>query len=104
MWGPTKGKCDQAKQGKRYVTVFADARRFEDPQVTKDVRIDHPVVNNHHAMRAVIIPGAVVGALPLHSVMTKSDTSPSIDEYLHERLMPVEGAIPHINQVRAAFS
>src|SRR5580692_1247801 len=28
--------------------------------------------------------------------MTKSDTDPSIDEYLHQRLMPVEGAIPHI--------
>src|SRR6201982_400481 len=28
--------------------------------------------------------------------MTKARTSPSIDEYLRERLMPVEGAIPHI--------
>jgi hypothetical protein len=28
--------------------------------------------------------------------MTKAYTVPSIDEYLHERLMPVEGAIPHI--------
>ena len=28
--------------------------------------------------------------------MTKPDTDPSIDEYLHQRLMPVEGAIPHI--------
>src|SRR5580658_7956568 len=28
--------------------------------------------------------------------MTKSDAAPSIDEYLHERLMPVEGAIPHL--------
>lgn len=28
--------------------------------------------------------------------MTKPDTAPSIDEYLRERLMPVEGAIPHI--------
>jgi serine phosphatase RsbU (regulator of sigma subunit) len=28
--------------------------------------------------------------------MTKPDTAPSIDEYLHQRLMPVEGAIPHI--------
>src|ERR1700744_6410330 len=28
--------------------------------------------------------------------MTKSDTDPSIGEYLHQRLMPVEGGIPHI--------
>ena len=28
--------------------------------------------------------------------MTKADTAPSIDEYLRERLMPVEGAIPNI--------
>lgn len=28
--------------------------------------------------------------------MTNPDTAPSIDEYLHERLMPVEGAIPHL--------
>src|SRR2546421_8046343 len=28
--------------------------------------------------------------------MTKTYTVPSIDEYLRERLMPVEGAIPHI--------
>src|SRR5215467_13722821 len=28
--------------------------------------------------------------------MTKARTGPSIDEYLRERLMPVEGAIPHI--------
>src|SRR5438128_12083514 len=28
--------------------------------------------------------------------MTKAYTVPSIDEYLRERLMPVEGAIPHI--------
>lgn len=28
--------------------------------------------------------------------MTKPDTAPSIDEYLRQRLMPVEGAIPHI--------
>jgi serine phosphatase RsbU (regulator of sigma subunit) len=28
--------------------------------------------------------------------MTKAYTAPSIDEYLRERLMPVEGAIPHI--------
>jgi len=28
--------------------------------------------------------------------MTKSDTVPTIDEYLRERLMPVEGAIPHL--------
>jgi serine phosphatase RsbU (regulator of sigma subunit) len=28
--------------------------------------------------------------------MTKSTTDPTIDEYLRQRLMPVEGAIPHI--------
>jgi serine phosphatase RsbU (regulator of sigma subunit) len=28
--------------------------------------------------------------------MTNPDTTPSIDEYLHQRLMPVEGAIPQI--------
>jgi serine phosphatase RsbU (regulator of sigma subunit) len=28
--------------------------------------------------------------------MTTANDSPTIDEYLHERLMPVEGAIPHI--------
>ena len=28
--------------------------------------------------------------------MTKPDTAPSIDEYLRQRLMPVEGVIPHI--------
>src|SRR5262252_6584466 len=28
--------------------------------------------------------------------MTKAYTIPNIDEYLRERLMPVEGAIPHI--------
>ena len=28
--------------------------------------------------------------------MTNIGTFPSIDEYLRERLMPVEGAIPHI--------
>ena len=28
--------------------------------------------------------------------MTKTNTIPSIDEYLRERLMPVEGAIPHL--------
>src|SRR6266436_6269272 len=32
----------------------------------------------------------------LNSPMTKAYTVPSIDEYLRERLMPVEGAIPHI--------
>ncbi len=32
----------------------------------------------------------------LDSLMTKARTAPSIDEYLRERLMPVEGAIPHI--------
>jgi serine phosphatase RsbU (regulator of sigma subunit) len=28
--------------------------------------------------------------------MTKPDVAPGIDEYLHQRLMPVEGTIPHI--------
>jgi len=28
--------------------------------------------------------------------MDKAYTEPSIDEYLRERLMPVEGSIPHI--------
>ena len=28
--------------------------------------------------------------------MTKAYTVPGIDEYLRERLMPVEGAIPHL--------
>ena len=31
--------------------------------------------------------------------MTKPDTAPSIDEYLHQRLMPVEGAIPNISGI-----
>lgn len=31
--------------------------------------------------------------------MTKPDVAPSIDEYLHQRLMPVEGAIPHISGI-----
>lgn len=31
-----------------------------------------------------------------NSLMTKVSTIPTIDEYLRERLMPVEGAIPHI--------
>jgi serine phosphatase RsbU (regulator of sigma subunit) len=31
--------------------------------------------------------------------MTKAYTVPSIDEYLRERLMPVEGAIPHISGI-----
>jgi serine phosphatase RsbU (regulator of sigma subunit) len=31
--------------------------------------------------------------------MTKANTPPSIDEYLHKRLMPVEGAIPHIQGI-----
>jgi hypothetical protein len=42
------------------------------------------------------IPGAVISVLPPNSAMTKTNTIPSIDEYLRERLMPVEGAIPHI--------
>jgi serine phosphatase RsbU (regulator of sigma subunit) len=31
--------------------------------------------------------------------MTKAHTEPSIDDYLRERLMPVEGAIPHISGI-----
>jgi len=31
--------------------------------------------------------------------MAKSRTGPSIDEYLRERLMPVEGAIPQISGI-----
>src|SRR6201982_1791778 len=31
--------------------------------------------------------------------MKKADTFPSIDEYLRERLMPVEGAIPHVQGI-----
>src|SRR6516165_7699285 len=31
--------------------------------------------------------------------MARSDTDPSIDEYLRERLMPVEGAIPHLQGI-----
>ncbi|MGC1299761.1 MAG: PP2C family protein-serine/threonine phosphatase [Alloacidobacterium sp.] len=31
--------------------------------------------------------------------MTKPDTAPSISEYLHQRLMPVEGAIPNISGI-----
>jgi serine phosphatase RsbU (regulator of sigma subunit) len=44
-------------------------------------------------MRSAIMPGS---ALPPDSFMTKTNTAPSIDEYLRERLMPAEGAIPHI--------
>jgi len=47
-------------------------------------------------MRSAIMPGTVVSALPPNSFMTKTNTVPSIAEYLRERLMPVEGAIPHI--------
>jgi serine phosphatase RsbU (regulator of sigma subunit) len=46
-----------------------------------------------------IIPEAVVDAPPLDSAMTKKYTVPSIDEYLRERLMPVEGAIPQIQGI-----
>jgi serine phosphatase RsbU (regulator of sigma subunit) len=42
------------------------------------------------------MPGTTVSALPPNSFMTKTNTVPSIDEYLRERLMPAEGAIPHI--------
>jgi hypothetical protein len=31
--------------------------------------------------------------------MTKAYTVPSIDKYLRDRLMPVEGAIPHISGI-----
>jgi serine phosphatase RsbU (regulator of sigma subunit) len=31
--------------------------------------------------------------------MAKTDTAPGIDQYLRERLMPVEGAIPHISGI-----
>jgi hypothetical protein len=31
--------------------------------------------------------------------MAKTYTVPSIDEYLRERLMPVEGAIPYISGI-----
>src|SRR5215467_5200713 len=31
--------------------------------------------------------------------MARSDTDPGIDEYLRERLMPVEGAIPHLQGI-----
>jgi serine phosphatase RsbU (regulator of sigma subunit) len=47
-------------------------------------------------MRSAIMPGTVVSALPPNSFMTKTNTVPSIDEYLRERLMPAEGTIPHI--------
>jgi serine phosphatase RsbU (regulator of sigma subunit) len=46
-------------------------------------------------VQAAII-SASVSALHPDSVMRKADTIPSIDEYLRERLMPVEGAIPHL--------
>jgi serine phosphatase RsbU (regulator of sigma subunit) len=47
-------------------------------------------------MRSAIMPGTVVSALSPNSFMTKMNTVPNIAEYLRERLMPVEGAIPHI--------
>src|SRR5262250_2563124 len=31
--------------------------------------------------------------------MARSDTDPGIDEYLRKRLMPVEGAIPHLQGI-----
>jgi serine phosphatase RsbU (regulator of sigma subunit) len=46
-----------------------------------------------------IIPGVVVSELPPDSVMRKTNATPSIDEYLRERLMPVEGAIPQIQGI-----
>jgi hypothetical protein len=36
---------------------------------------------------------------PRNSGMTKAYIVPSIDEYLRERLMPVEGAIPHVSGI-----
>jgi serine phosphatase RsbU (regulator of sigma subunit) len=50
-------------------------------------------------MRTDIISGAVVSALPPDSVMRQTNAIPSIDEYLRERLMPVEGAIPQIQGI-----
>ena len=47
-------------------------------------------------MRSAIMPGTVVSALSPNSFMTKMNTVPNIAEYLRERLMPAEGAIPHI--------
>jgi hypothetical protein len=40
-----------------------------------------------------------ISVMPQNHVMTKTNTPPSIDEYLHKRLMPVEGAIPHIQGI-----
>jgi serine phosphatase RsbU (regulator of sigma subunit) len=37
--------------------------------------------------------------MPQNDAMRKTNTPPSIDEYLRERLMPVEGAIPHIQGI-----
>jgi len=42
---------------------------------------------------------AGISVMPQNDVMTKTNTPPSIDEYLHERLMPVEGVIPHIQGI-----
>jgi serine phosphatase RsbU (regulator of sigma subunit) len=36
------------------------------------------------------------GASPRNSLMVGTYTAPTIDEYLRKRLMPVEGAIPHL--------
>jgi serine phosphatase RsbU (regulator of sigma subunit) len=47
-------------------------------------------------MQAAIIPGTAASALSPDAAMKKTETIPSIDEYLRERLMPVEGSIPHI--------
>ena len=38
----------------------------------------------------------IMGKVCEHSPMTKPDTAPGIDEYLRDRLMPVEGSIPDI--------
>ena len=49
--------------------------------------------------RCLIITGEVFEIskhIAPDSLMTKPDTAPAIDEYLRQRLMPVEGAIPHI--------
>jgi len=63
----------------------------------KWVHRDHAQKAGHDLpVRSAIMPGTVVSALPPNSFMTKTNPVPNIDEYLRERLMPVEGAIPHI--------
>jgi serine phosphatase RsbU (regulator of sigma subunit) len=50
-------------------------------------------LHQYHAARNVGSPESTSAKIPL---MKKAETVPSIDEYLRERLMPVEGAIPHL--------